>query len=166
MLLSFFFLKKKANTINTYSYKDTKLNFSNRTQVRPDRVRRQDWIPLLARMERKLEGWKGKLLFTEGRIILIHALLSSAPLCLMSFFVLENWVRERVDRIHSNFVWGNTEDGPHKFYLVLWEQVCMLRLACGLFGTLGFADLNKSRIYRNDNEYICGPNFNLCYIKF
>jgi len=44
------------------------------------------WVSLEERFQKKLSEWKGKLLSSGGRLVLINLILSSLPLFMMSFF--------------------------------------------------------------------------------
>jgi len=45
----------------------------------------KDWQFIENRIEKKLSGWKGKMLSAGGRLILINSVLSSLPMFMMSF---------------------------------------------------------------------------------
>lgn len=85
------------------------------------RLTRQDWAHILESLERKLEGWKGKLLFAWGGwggITLLNSVLTTTPLYHMFFFVLPKWVRERIDRVRSQFIWSGTTEAGLQYHLV------------------------------------------------
>jgi hypothetical protein len=44
------------------------------------------------RIEKRLSGWKGKMLTVGGRLVLINSVLSSLPMFMMSFFELPKGV--------------------------------------------------------------------------
>ncbi|KAK1264649.1 hypothetical protein QJS04_geneDACA024279 [Acorus gramineus] len=44
------------------------------------RMRKEHWDPLIDRFERRLAGWKGKLLSWGGRLTLLQAVLSNLPI--------------------------------------------------------------------------------------
>jgi hypothetical protein len=46
----------------------------------------RDWKQVEERFEKKLSSWKGKLLSSGGRLVLINSVLSSLPMLMMSFF--------------------------------------------------------------------------------
>ena len=49
------------------------------------------------RFEKKLSGWKGKLLTVWGRLVLINSVLSSLPMFMMSFFEVPKGVLKKID---------------------------------------------------------------------
>ncbi|WVZ62611.1 hypothetical protein U9M48_012339 [Paspalum notatum var. saurae] len=46
----------------------------------------KDWALVEDRFEKRLSGWKGKLLLVGGRLVLINSVLSSLPMFMLSFF--------------------------------------------------------------------------------
>jgi hypothetical protein len=52
----------------------------------------KDWQTIENRMEKKLSGWKGKLLSVGGHLVLINSVLSSLPMFMMSCFELPKGV--------------------------------------------------------------------------
>jgi len=63
----------------------------------------KDWQTIENRIEKKLSGWKGKLLSVGGRLVLINSVLSSLPMFMMSFFELPKGVLEKIDCFRSRF---------------------------------------------------------------
>jgi hypothetical protein len=54
----------------------------------------KDWKNIEERIEKRLSGWKGKMLTVGGRLELINSVLSSLPMFMMSFFELPKGVLE------------------------------------------------------------------------
>ena len=96
------------------------------------------FMPLIERLESKLEGWKSKLISRGGRLLLMNAVLSAIPIYYMGSFVLPKWVIKRIDRIRRSFLWGQSE-GRRGISLINWEAVC----APKQYGGMGGADLEK-----------------------
>jgi hypothetical protein len=63
----------------------------------------KDWRGVEERFERKLSSWKGKLLSSGGRLVLINSVLSSLPMFMMSFFRIPKGVLEKLDYYRSRF---------------------------------------------------------------
>jgi len=61
------------------------------------------WCSIEERFQRKLSSWKGKLLSSGGRLVLINSVLSSLPMFMMSFFAVPKGVRKRLDYYRSRF---------------------------------------------------------------
>ena len=80
----------------------------------------QDWIPPIERIEKKLQGWKGKLLLLGGHITPVNASLSATPLYLLSSrFCL--WILHCIDCIRKRFPWlGPSRDRGYD--LVKWVR--------------------------------------------
>lgn len=79
-------------------------------------------MPLLDSIQRKLEGWRGKLLSLGGRITLLNAVLLTMPLYCMSIFMLPRWVREKIDSIRCRLLWNGPKDSTQKFHLLSWGR--------------------------------------------
>ena len=58
---------------------------------------------MLAKIEKRLAGWKGKLLTQEGRLVLIQHVLQSIPIHVMSAFSPPKSVLNRIDSLCAKF---------------------------------------------------------------
>jgi hypothetical protein len=63
----------------------------------------KDWKIIEQRIEKRLSGWKGKMLTSGGRLVLINSVLSSLPMFMMSFFELPKGVLQKIDCFRSRF---------------------------------------------------------------
>jgi hypothetical protein len=52
------------------------------------KLNNKDWKVIEDRMEKRLSGWKGKMLTVGGLLVLINSVLSSLPMFTMFFFEL------------------------------------------------------------------------------
>ena len=91
----------------------------------------KDWKCIEERIEKRLSGWKGKLLTVGGRLVLINSVLSSLPMFMMSFFELPKGVVEKIDCFRSRFYWQNDQH-KRKYRLVKWEVMCQPKDQGGL----------------------------------
>jgi len=91
----------------------------------------KDWKCIEERIEKRLSGWKGKLLTVDGRLVLINSVLSSLPMFMMSFFELPKGVVEKIDCFRSRFYWQNDQH-KRKYRLVKWEVMCQPKDQGGL----------------------------------
>ena len=91
----------------------------------------KDWKIIEQRIEKRLSGWKGKLLTSGGRLVLINSVLSSLPMFMMSFFELPKGVLQKIDCFRSRFFWQNDQH-KKKYRLVKWEILCQPRDQGGL----------------------------------
>jgi len=56
----------------------------------------KDWQIIENIIEKRLSGWKEKMLSTGGRLVLINSVLSSLPMFMMSFFELPRGVLKKL----------------------------------------------------------------------
>jgi hypothetical protein len=63
----------------------------------------KDWSVVEERFQKKLSSWKGKLLSSGGRLVLINSVLSSLPMFMMSFFRVPKGVLKKLDYYRSRF---------------------------------------------------------------
>ncbi|KAG6707860.1 hypothetical protein I3842_06G053300 [Carya illinoinensis] len=94
--------------------------------------------PLFYKIQKKLAGWKSKLLSYGGNIILIKHILNTMPIHLMSVLKLPKGVFKRLQLIFSNFLWGLILDSKRKKW-VSWSKICLLVEE----GSLGIWDLSE-----------------------
>lgn len=106
------------------------------------RPTRELFIPLIDKVERKLGGWKGKLLSRAGRLKLVRSVLSAIPIYYMTCFRLPQWVIARIDRVRRGFLWGKGDVAMGRFSLTNWAAVCQPRN----YGGLGVSNLNLTNI--------------------
>lgn len=78
------------------------------------KLRNADWKEVLERFEKRLASWKGKLLSLGGRLTLINSVLTSLPMCMMSFFAIPKGVIKKLDYFRSRFYWQG--DGHKRKY--------------------------------------------------
>ena len=58
------------------------------------------------RIEKRLSGWKGKVLSYGGRLTLVNSVLSSLPMFMLSFFDVPRGVLKKIDYFRSIFFFG------------------------------------------------------------
>jgi hypothetical protein len=71
----------------------------------PRKLSNRDWRMVEERFQKKLSSWKGKMLSSGGRLVLINSILSSLPMYMMSFFRIPKGVLEKLDYYRSRFFW-------------------------------------------------------------
>ena len=69
----------------------------------------KDWALVEDRFEKRLSGWKAKLLLAGGRLVLINSVLSSLPMFMLSFFEVPKGVLQKMDYYRSRFYWQNDQ---------------------------------------------------------
>jgi hypothetical protein len=67
------------------------------------RLRITDWKMIEEKFEKKLSGWKGKMMSVGGRLVLINSVLTSLAMFMLSFFEVPKGVIERLDYFRSRF---------------------------------------------------------------
>jgi hypothetical protein len=95
------------------------------------KLNNSDWKLIEAKFEKKLNGWKGKLMFVGGRLVLINSVLTSLAMFLLSFFEVPRGVLERMDYFHSRFFWQG-ENHKKKYRLARWDILCQPKDQGGL----------------------------------
>jgi len=95
------------------------------------KLNNKDWKVIEERIEKRLSGWKGKMLSVGGRMVLINSVLSSLPMFMMSFFELPKGVLEKIDCFRSCFYWQNDQH-KRKYRLAKWEILCQPKDQGGL----------------------------------
>jgi hypothetical protein len=69
----------------------------------PRRLSNKDWRVVDERFPKKISSWKGKILSSGGRLILINSVLSILPMFMMSFFRIPKGILEKLDYYRSRF---------------------------------------------------------------
>ena len=72
-------------------------------------LQNSDWKGVDKRFQKRLSGWKGKLLSACGKLVHINSVLSSLPLFMFSFFEVPREVLKKLDFYRSRFFWQNNE---------------------------------------------------------
>jgi hypothetical protein len=94
------------------------------------KLNNSDWKTVEAKFEKKLSGWKGKLMSIGGRLVLINSVLTSLVMFMISFFEIPRGVLERIDCFRSRFFW---QGGNHKKYILdKWDILCQPKDQGGL----------------------------------
>lgn len=101
------------------------------------RPTRQCFLPLIEKIETRLEGWKSKLISRGGRLQLINSVMSSIPIYIMACFRLPKWVINRIDKIRRDFLWRKNDGSANGVSLTNWQSACLPKI----WGGLGIPDL-------------------------
>lgn len=96
------------------------------------------YIPLIQKINNKLQGWAATQLSIAGRLVLINAVLSSIPTYFMSVFKLPVWVINEIDKTRRKFLWKKNTGEGRGIALANWELVCKPKRV----GGLGVIDLH------------------------
>ena len=99
-------------------------------------------MPLNEKIEKKLAGWKCKLISKGGRLQLVQSVLSSIPIYFMMCFRLPQWVINRIDSIRRRFLWGVKEGSTRYISLINWDTATLPRK----WGGMEISNLNLFNI--------------------
>jgi hypothetical protein len=86
----------------------------------PRKLSNGDWRMVEERFKKKLSSWKGKMLSSGGRLVLVNSVLSSLPMYMMSFFRIPKGVLEKLDYYTSRFFW-QCDEHKKKYRLAKWS---------------------------------------------
>ena len=76
------------------------------------RLRNNDGKMIEEKFEKKLSGWKGKLMSVGGRLVLINSVLTSLAMFMLSFFEVPRGVLEKLDYFLPIVFWqGGNHNG-------------------------------------------------------
>ena len=79
-------------------------------------LRMEDIQPVVDKLIKRITGWKGKLLSSAGKLVLLKSCLASTPIYLLSVIKLPKWAIENINSQMANFLW-NDQEGNHKYHL-------------------------------------------------
>jgi len=88
------------------------------------KLNNKDWRTVEERFEKKLSGWKGKLLSYGGRLVLINSVLSSLAMHMMSFFEIPKGILKELDFYRFRFFWQG-DNHRRKYRLTKWGLLCL-----------------------------------------
>nr|XP_020167362.2 uncharacterized protein LOC109752860 [Aegilops tauschii subsp. strangulata] len=101
-----------------------------------------DFLPMIAKVDRYLAGWRARLLSPAGRLVLINAVLDALPIYAMAAMLLPPAVIKELDSLRRAFLWNAAERASGAQCLVAWERVCRTKAEGGL-GVRDLATQNR-----------------------
>ncbi|KAG2685838.1 hypothetical protein I3760_10G144400 [Carya illinoinensis] len=78
---------------------------------------------LVNKIRNKVSGWKTRLLSAGGKLILLKHVLLSLPIYLLSVVQVPKSVLNSINRILSNFFWGESDGSPKRKWCA-WNKIC------------------------------------------
>lgn len=128
-----------------------------------------DWNPLVSKIEKKLQTWKGSLLSLGGRVTLLNSVISALPLYWLSIYKIPVTVCSKIDKIRKKFLWSGSSAEKRKYHLIAWEYVCLGKDQGGL-GVLNLTRMNTALLakwgYRFKDPTVKGQWKELLSIKY
>jgi hypothetical protein len=90
-------------------------------------IKRIEFQPIIEKINKRLAGWKGRLLSKAGKETLVKSVFTAQPIYLLTVFPAQKWLLKRIDKIRKNFLWkGENMDsckGGH--CLMNWATTCL-----------------------------------------
>jgi hypothetical protein len=104
-------------------------------------VKRIELQPLVEKINKRLAGWKGRLLSKAARETLVKSVLSAQPIYHLTVFPTQKWLLQKIDKIRRSFLWkgSNPESCNGGHCLVNWPTTCLPKSK----GGLGILDLDR-----------------------
>ncbi|KAG2727823.1 hypothetical protein I3760_01G177000 [Carya illinoinensis] len=81
-------------------------------------------MPLLECIEKKLTGWKSRLLSQGGRLILLRHVFSSLTIHLLSLTQMPKAVIRKLNGLFANFFWGRAKWYKQEEMEIMEEALC------------------------------------------
>jgi hypothetical protein len=95
---------RSGEYVQLFGYKEGEFPFRYLgIPMSPKRLSNKDWRVVEERFQKKLSSWKGKLLSSGERLVLINSVLSSLPMFMMSIFRIPKGVLEKLDYYRLRF---------------------------------------------------------------
>lgn len=101
-------------------------------------IRRVDIQPLIDKVGKRLQTWKGRLLNRAGRLRIINSVLTAIPTYFLTVFRVQKWAIKKIDRLRRSFLWKGSEETNGGHCLIRWSKT--MRPKC--FGGQGILDLD------------------------
>jgi hypothetical protein len=78
--------------------------------------------PMIQKMYKRLDPWRGKFLTSGGRQILTNTCLSSIPTYCMGFYWIQDGIHKKMDSVRAKFLWQGTKEN-FRYHMAKWEMV-------------------------------------------
>lgn len=95
------------------------------------RPKTSDYQYIIDHINRKLSGWKSRFLSLARITTLVKSVVASIPTYTMKCNLLPLSIRNHIDYLQRNFLWGSTPD-KRKLHLANWDLVTTPLKAGGL----------------------------------
>ena len=101
-------------------------------KIRPSKLKKEDWIVIIDKINNKLSSWNNRFLSRAGRLVLVNSVLSAIPSYWMAVHRFPKWVIEKIDRIRRNYLWNGDSSCRGYKCLVNWDMCCKSKKEGGL----------------------------------
>ncbi|XP_026417309.1 uncharacterized protein LOC113312788 [Papaver somniferum] len=112
----------------------------------PGRVKSSTVWPIVEMLQKKLAGWKGRMLSFQDRLVLIKSVLNSMPIYNMVVYKWPASIIKICEKIIRNFLWSGEGD-TRKYNILAWKRVCTPYSEGGL-GIHRLEVINKSLLMK------------------
>lgn len=85
----------------------------------------------MEKIQKKLVGWKGKLLSFARKVQLLKAFIQNIPVYYLFMFNIPTYIFEKIEMIQRRFLWLGVEERK-TMTLIKWETVCTMKREGGL----------------------------------
>ena len=75
--------------------------------------------PMVKKVAKRVEPWQGKLLASGGRLVLMNNYLTNIQIFIMGFYLLQEGIHEKMDRVRSRFFWA-IDQGKQKYHMACY----------------------------------------------
>ncbi|KAL5567729.1 hypothetical protein UlMin_024304 [Ulmus minor] len=116
---------------------------------------------LIEKLDKKLSGWKAKLLSKASRLVLIKSVAQAIPNYVMQSTAIPKSVCEKLDSRMRRFWWGARDTLARPLCLHSWDKICTPKLVGGL-GLRRSYDMNCALLAKWSWDLISG-NSSLCF---
>eukprot|EP00268_Persea_americana_P028557 TRINITY_DN27713_c0_g1_i3.p1 TRINITY_DN27713_c0_g1~~TRINITY_DN27713_c0_g1_i3.p1 ORF type:complete len:189 (+),score=14.42 TRINITY_DN27713_c0_g1_i3:725-1291(+) len=106
----------------------------------------RDCQPLFDKFQKRLSGWKSKVLSYAGHMELINSALSTLHNFWSIVFMLSKSDFQRIDRYIRNFLWDARGKDTY-IQPIAWDSICLPKSHGGL-GIKSVLNLNKASLHR------------------
>ncbi|KAL5563016.1 hypothetical protein UlMin_032763 [Ulmus minor] len=119
-----------------------------------------DFAFLMDKLDKKLAGWKAKLLSKASRLVLIKSVAQAIPNYVMQSTTIPKSVSEKMDSRMRSFWWGARDTSARPLCLRSWDKICTPNSVGGLKLRRSY-DMNSALLAKWSWDLISGKS-SLC----
>jgi hypothetical protein len=110
--------------------------------LKPNDYRKEDWIWLLKKLEKRLLSWSHRWLSRAGRLVLVKSVLEAIPVYWMSLSWIPKGILEAARKLTFRFLWSGKKES-HVTPWVRWKRIVVPK-ALGGWGLKNIHFFSKS----------------------